>query len=56
MLWFIKYDGGVDEEEVLITGLRQRQKLYLKEQGDDTLVNTKQPATGPPNLPPSTTK
>ena len=56
-LWYIKYNGGVDEEEVLILELRQRQKLYQKEQGNDTVGNTKLPAReGPPPLPPSTTK
>ena len=58
MLWFIQYDDGVDEEEVLIADLRQRQKLYLKHQSDDTVGNSKQPATGLPKrtTPPSTTK
>ena len=34
MIWFIEYDDGVDEEEVLIADLRQRQKLYLKHQSE----------------------
>ena len=53
MLWFIQYDDGVDEEEVLIADLRQRQKLYLKHQSDDVVGNSKQPVT---TTPPSTTK
>ena len=58
MLWFIEYNDGVDEEEVLIGDLRDRQKLYLKHEGDDVVGNSKQPATGPPkcNIPLSTTK
>ena len=58
MLWYIKYDDGVDEEEVLIGNLRDCQKLYLKHEGDEVVGNSKRPATGPPkrNTPPSTTK
>ena len=58
MLWFIQYDGSVDEEEVLIPEFRQRQNLYVKEQLDDIVDNTKQPVAegSPPNPPLLTTE
>ena len=56
MLWHIQYGDGVDEEEVLLSKLKQRQTLYVEEQLDDTAGSTKQTATGPPNPPLSTAK
>ena len=59
MLWYIQYNDGVDEEEVLIGDLRDCQKLYLKHKGDDVVGNIKLPAREGPqkrNTPPSTTK
>ena len=59
MLWYIKYNDGVDEEEVLIGDLRDCQKLYLKYEGDDMVGNSKLPAKERPqkrNTPLSTTK